>query len=170
MAVLQGRLKTGKEVAGLVASEWSAKCKTVFDLTDPDDKSVFDATVRLKTTTRNFVAHGSFGRDGEMFHFHSRVGAVPLRLLDSKARQEFSFFESIDPTEPEDFAVVDRFIDRLFGGTRLPARIYIESGLPTILSYAANGNYAAALSDEAEMTNLVDHLSYESDNAANMDF
>ncbi len=170
IAVLEGKVANGVEVADLVKKDWTAKCKLVFDLSDPADKEAFDEISALKSNLRNYVAHGSFGRDGAMFHFHTRVGAIPLRVLDNKSRNEFAFGSVSFDSGAEAFEVIDRFHEALFSGSRLPAKIYIESGLPTILSYAANGQYDRAMSDETMMESFVMHLSREMDDAANMDF
>ena len=170
IAVLQGKLTTGSEVAELVRNEWTAKCKLVLDLSDADDKAAFDEISQLKSTLRNYVVHGSFGRDGAMFHFHSRVGAIPLRLLDQKSNHEFAFGSGLTETGIEDFEKIDRFTERLFFGNRSPAKIYIDSGLPTILSYTKNGRYQTAMVDDYKMEEFANHLSREHDDAANMDF
>jgi heme-degrading monooxygenase HmoA len=170
IAVLQCKLTTGSEVAELVKKEWSAKCKIVMDLSDPDDKASYDEISDLKSKLRNYVAHGSFGRDGAMFDFHSRVGAVPLRLLDSKRGHDFAFGDSNSYAASSDFLKIDRFTKQLFSRSRAPAKAYIESGLPTILSYTLNGRYASAMTSDGAMNDLLEHLQYQWDNAANMDF
>lgn len=49
-------------------------------------------------------------------------------------------------------------------------KIYIEAGLPLILSHVCDGAYAHAMTSEEEMTDFTDYLSRMFDDAANMDW
>ncbi|WP_050527422.1 hypothetical protein [Pseudorhodobacter aquimaris] len=82
MAVLMGKLTNGKEIAELLMREFSEKCKLVLSLSNAEDKASYDDIISLRGQLRNYVAHGSFGKDGSTFQFHSRVGAVPLKILE----------------------------------------------------------------------------------------
>jgi len=58
----------------------------------------------------------------------------------------------------------------LWADDRSPAQKYIqESGLPIILTKAADGTYANAMTSDDEMDALIEHLGYQVDQAANMD-
>ncbi len=170
IAVLQGKLTTGVEITDLLRKEWAEKCKLVLNLTDADDKVVFDDMCILKSELRNFVAHGSFGKDGAMFAFHSQVGSIPLRVLDNAAQTEFTFGSRSAGNWEQDYERIDRFITQLWSRDRGPAKMYLESGLPTVLTYAVDGTYAEAMRDDEKMTEFVDYLHYEADRHANMDF
>src|SRR5262249_47435214 len=78
LALLQGVICTGKEVAELAKAEWSSKFKCALNIDDKITKSHFDKLVVIRRQLRNFVAHGAFGKEGEAFNFHSKAGAVPV--------------------------------------------------------------------------------------------
>ncbi|KJH69088.1 hypothetical protein [Chromobacterium violaceum] len=169
LAILQGRLRTGDEVAALAAADWKAKFKAALDLTHPDTKSHYDRLLDLRAQIRNFMAHGAFGKRGEAFHFHSGAGAVPVLLTES---QRHRYTLTGRPAFDEDVAIADieTFIEHLWSGSRSPAKIYIFSELPSILTHVLNGTYARAMQSEQDMTDFVDYLTHAFDNAANMDW
>jgi hypothetical protein len=82
---LQGKLKTGKDVANLAAAEWSEKVKTAIGLDDVEMKSLFDELLIIRRQIRNYMAHGALGKQGEAFEFHSSAGAVPVILNRCKS-------------------------------------------------------------------------------------
>jgi hypothetical protein len=62
-------------------------------------------------------------------------------------------------------------VAHLWSGRLAPAKIYIqESGLPLILSQAADGTYTKVMASEEEMTEFTDYQSRMFDDYANMDF
>jgi len=170
IAVLMGRLTNGREIAQLLHQEFGEKCRLVFDLNYPPDKAVYDNILKLRIELRNYIAHGSFGKDGSTFQFHSKVGAVPLNIVDSGTSSSFSFSESVSRDWEHDYERIDRFVEQLWSGVRLPAKQYVESGLPCVLTYATDGIYQRAMQSEEEMSQLIEYLSMRMDNAANMDF
>ncbi len=170
MAVLMGKLTSGKEIAELLKCEFGEKCKLVLNLSNADDKSIYDDILDLRVQLRNYVAHGSFGKDGSTFQFHSRVGAVPLKILDSGARSGFSFGTDNERDWANDYARIDSFLSRLWFGRRQPAKQYLERGLPCVLTYATDGTYQRAMQNEDEMRKFIEYLSRQIDDAANMDF
>ena len=123
----------------------------------------------LRAQVRNFMAHGAFGKRGEAFHFHSGAGAAPV-LLTSEQRHKFSV--SGRPPFDERIAIdeIELFLQFLWSGPCSPARCYLSSGLPSILTYAADGTYAQAMQSDAEMEAFVHHLTYQAERAANMDW
>ncbi|AEO47346.1 hypothetical protein F11_04380 [Rhodospirillum rubrum F11] len=170
IAVLMGKLSTGKEIAELLRQEFGEKCKLILDLSDIKDKSSFDDILDLRVQLRNYVAHGSFGKDGSTFQFHSRVGAVPLKILDQHARSEFSFGTYRPRDWERDYARIDSFLGRLWSGSREPAKLYLETGFPCVLTYVMDGTYHRAMLNRDEMRGFIEHLSRQIDDAANMDF
>jgi|GEM_PF-1352583 len=84
IAILRGAYTTGEAVRDLARADWKTKFKAALDINVPADKAYFDKLLEVRRQVRNFVAHGSFGKDGEAFSFHSTAGAVPLRILDQK--------------------------------------------------------------------------------------
>lgn len=170
LAVLMGKLTSGKEIAELLKREFGEKCKLILDLSDADDKSSYDDIQDLRVQLRNYVAHGSFGKDGSTFQFHSRVGAVPLRILDNGDNSRFLFGTDSSRDWESDHVRIESFVSRLWSGKRQPAKQYIEKGLPCVLTYATDGTYQRAMQNDDEMRGLIEYLSRRIDDAANMDF
>lgn len=169
LAILQGRLRTGDEVAALATADWKAKFKGALDLTHAETKHHYDRLLDLRAQIRNFMAHGAFGKRGEAFQFHSGAGAVPVLLTQS---QRHRYALTGKPAFDEGAAITDieSFIEHLWSGTRAPAKIYIFSELPSILTYVVDGTYGRVMKSEEDMTEFVDYLTHEADNAANMDW
>ena len=170
MAVLMGKLTSGKEIAELLKREFGEKCKLILDLSNVDDKASYDDILDLRVGLRNYVAHGSFGKDGSTFQFHSRVGAVPLKILESGTQSGFSFGTDSSRDWESDYARIDSFLVQLWSGGRKPAKQYLETGFPCVLTYTTDGTYKRAMQNEDEMREFIEHLSRQIDDAANMDF
>ena len=168
MAILSGSCITGAAVATLARSDWPTKYKAALDLDDPISKQFYDELVSVRRQIRNFIAHGSFGKQGEAFSFHSSAGAVPVRFSDRT--DDFRVGLGVDFEELEAISIIERFVDHLWSGPRAPARIFLESGLPLILPMAAQGDYRKAMASESEMIEFTDYLGGMADNAANMDW
>jgi hypothetical protein len=169
LAVLLGAAETGAAVARLADADWATKYKTALDLNDPISKSYYDQLISIRRELRNFVAHGAFGKQGEAFHFHSGAGAVPV-LLPHRENNKFRFREGVNFDHEAAIDTIDAFIPILWSGVRAPAKIYLTTELPLILTYAANGTYRKAMKSFKEMEELVEHLGSEFDRAANMDW
>jgi hypothetical protein len=90
IAILLGGCVTGEDVRQLARAEWETKFKAALDITDPKTKRFYDGLIHIRRQVRNFVAHGSFGKDGEAFAFHS-TGAVPMRMVDERRGSHFQF-------------------------------------------------------------------------------
>lgn len=169
LAVLQGRARTGAEVAELADSDWKSKFKGALNLTDPESKKHYDVLLELRQQIRNFMAHGAFGKRGEAFEFHSGAGAVPL-LLTGKKKHKYSFTGASAFVNAKAIAKIDNFVEHLWSGSTAPAQEYIESGLPMILSYVHDGTYARAMTSCNEMSEFLEYLMCRFDSAANMDW
>lgn len=169
-AILKGKIATGEDVAKVAGAEWKEKFKLVLDINDADTKKFYDRLLTLRTQVRNFVAHGAFGKNGQALSFHSSTGAVPLLLPHRQNKDHFAFGNGVDFLPPESMQLIHDFIAHMWAGDLSPAKIYIESGLPLILSNVGNGQYAKAMVSDAEMTEYTEHLGEMFDNAANMDW
>lgn len=171
MAILQGRVLTGEEVADLAEKDWQTKFKKAINLNSSEIKALYDELTEIKRQLRNYIAHGAFGKRGEAFDFHSQAGAVPLLLPHQKGKPRFSFTSDLGFDEHKALDTINRFIDALWKDERAPAKLYIqESGLPLVLTLAADGTYNTAMGTVEDMEKLLDRLSGEWDRAANMDF
>lgn len=169
LTILQSKLRSGDDVARLAESDWKAKFKAALDVADPHTKLHYDRLLDLRAQVRNFVAHGAFGKSGEAFSFHSGAGASPV-VLTNNQRHKFSLTGR--PAFDERMAIenIESFLLHLWSGVRAPARHYIFSSLPSILSYVVDGTYAQAMRSDDEMKRFVEHLSGEFDRAADMDW
>lgn len=171
LAILRGKISTGKEVATLAGADWGAKFKAAFDLSDSMAKRLYDDLTEIRRQHRNFVAHGSFGKQGEAFTFHSGAGAAPVLLPHMRGQKEFALSGPLTVKDPEAIQTILRFMDFLWQGEREPARIYLQrTSLPVILTMADDGTYARAMRSCEEMENLAEHLVGEWDRSANMDW
>ncbi len=171
IAILNGKISTGNEVAKLSVDNWSNKYKMAIENDDCVSKDFYDEFILLRRKVRNFVAHGSFGKDGEALSFHSEIGAVPMMLTKDKCKSKLVYGEGQDIKYEEAICLIERFIKHLWSGSRAPAKLYIqESRLPLILTYANNGKYKKAMHSIAEMGQLIDELSIQFDQYIDMDF
>lgn len=169
LAILQGSLHSGEDVARMAEEDWKTKFKAALDVSNKQTKKHYDNLLDLRAQIRNFMAHGAFGKRGEAFRFHSGAGAVPVLLT---GRQMHRYSLTGEPAFDEKWAIaeIETFIKHLWSGPRKPARHYLVSGLPSILTYVADGTYARAMESVDEMKEFVDHLTHQFDNAANMDW
>jgi hypothetical protein len=170
LAILQGRITTGPEVAKLTGAEWGEKFKAALDINEKEDKDHYDRLRTIRRQLRNFMAHGAFGKSGETFSFHSGAGAVPV-VYGGLESARWSLAPEREFDDAQALAAIDEFIGFLWSGNRTAARIYIEqSNLPTVLPLASDGTYAAAMASIEDMEQFVDHEMRRWDDAANMDW
>lgn len=169
LAILQSRIRCGNAVARLAESDWKAKFKEALDIDEAETKLHYDRLLDLRAQIRNFMAHGAFGKRGEAFKFHSGAGAVPVILTNA---QRHKFALTAHPAFDERLAIdeIESFLKHLWSGPRTPARHYIFSSLPSILTYVVDGTYARAMLSEDEMEAFIQHVSNQFDRAANMDW
>lgn len=171
IAILQGKLKTGEEVADLAAAEWTEKVKMAVSLGDAKLKALYDELLSIRRQVRNYMAHGAFGKRGEAFDFHSSAGAVPVNLTDPEGRDKFSMWFGPAFDEAGAIETAEAFIEKLWEGDLAPARIYLQdANMPVILTYASDGTYEEAMSSPESMEEFIDGLAHEMDIAANMDW
>jgi hypothetical protein len=170
IAILQGTCVTGDDVRQLARSEWECKFKAALDIADPTTKHFYDGLLHIRRQVRNFVAHGSFGKEGEAFQFHSTAGAVPLRMIEGRA-SNFQFGAGEGYADEEAIKLLHEFVTHLWSGPRAPAWIYIQDWrLPLILTMAESGQYARCMASTDDMTAFAEGLGQEMDRSANMDF
>lgn len=171
IGILRGVLTSANEVTRSAEANWPTKSKLAFDLTDERSKKLYDELLLVRKELRNFAAHGSFGKQGEAFRFHSSAGAVPVLLPDPIGSRKFALGEPSDFDLQHALQTIEEFIEHLWEGPRAPARIYVQKyELPLILTMAHDGTYGRAMASIEEMTSFADHLAGQMDNAANMDW
>lgn len=161
----------GNSVANLALAEWQEKFTSALDIADRETKNYFDQLIFVRRQLRTFIAHGAFGKNGETFHFHSSVGAVPVIMPHQKGKNKFSLFGGLSFNEDEVISLLESFTEFLWSYEISPAMYYVmESYLPVILTMAKDGSYARAMSSREDMEEFVEHLSHQFDQAANMDW
>ena len=161
----------------LASDNWKAKFKAALDINDPEAKRYYDEFLAIRNQVRNFVAHGSFGKEGEAFLFHSDAGAVPVKLPHREGKHSYRFLGGLDLywmdrafVDHEAIALIKQFIDFIRSGPLAPAWIYLDSGLNLVLTMARSGEYGLAMASEDAMDELVDQLSNLDSRNRNMDF
>lgn len=170
LGIIQGKLQTGKEVADLTEARWEEKFRVAIGLASTDNKRIYDKLLALRRQLRNFVAHGAFGKDGQAFSFHSKVGAVPLLLPHKQTQLPFRFGNGVDFVDHDAIALTKEFVEFLWSAPRSPAEIYLQkTDLPLILTLASDGTYARAMASIEAMTELVQHYSELFERYASMD-
>lgn len=171
LAVINSSLSDGQEVAKLIEAEWKVKFKAAINDQGKDTTRFYNELITIRQQVRNFVAHGAFGKDGNAFFFHSKTGTVPVLMGHNKQRNKFSLYGELTFNEEEVIKLIEEFIKYLWNGDLGPALLYTqEYGMPTILTYAANGVYEKAIQDIDSMREFCDWMGMEMDNAANMDW
>lgn len=171
LAVLRGNITSGNEIVSLAGADWATKYKTALDIQQPDCKSFYDRLLHLRRQVRNFVSHGAFGKDGEAFHFHSPVGAIPVYLRWEDNHSAISMHDDLSYDEETAITLLKDFIAFIRSGSLATASQYInDSHLDTILTYANDGTYRSALTSPEAMQELIERMNYVNAMHANMDW
>ncbi len=173
LAILNQVITTAEEVNQLAGDNWGSKYKKAISLDNcKEAKKYYNELTKIRRQLRNFMTHGAFGKNQEAFYFHTRIGAVPMTLKNKTNKYHCSIssneliFEHSRAIE-----CIDKFISYLWDNNRMPAKLYIQdSGLPAIFTMAKDDTYKKAMSSIKEMECLIDRLSWEFNNAANMDW
>ncbi len=171
LAVMQGKCITGECVKDLAGADWKVKFRIALNIDDPKLKRHYDDLTVVRDQVRNFVAHGSFGKKGEAFLFHSAVGAVPV-MLPHRARQHSYRFLSNGGVvaEREAISSIEHFIECIRTGPLAPAWTFLDSDLNLVLTQASRGFYEDAMESEDAMKELVEMENYFADAYADMDW
>jgi len=171
IAILTCQIKTAEEVTALAEADWATKFKRVLDIADPSTKNFFDRLLILRRELRNYVAHGAFGKQGEAFSFHSGTGAVPVLLPHKQGERKFRLGPGLTFDPISAINLIEEFREFLWLGSRKPAEMYIQqSGLPLLLTLAADGSYTKAMDSIEAMELFLDNLAWRFDVGANMDW
>jgi hypothetical protein len=94
---------------------------------------------------------------------------VPV-LLSSEQRHKFKLSGRPGFEERTAIDQLELFLQFLWSGPCAPARNYLSSGLPSVLTYAVDGTYASAMKSVANMDSFVQGFIREVDRAANMEW
>lgn len=170
-SILRGQTTTGTQVSKMaLEKDWAKKYGNALNLRDSETRTFFKKLKIVRQKIRNVMAHGAVGHDGGAFEFHSDAGAIPIRLPSDP--DSFQLGEDLTFDVEETFELFGQFYQFLKSTSQYEARFYyaMESGLPTILRYAADGVYSDAIKTKESMEEFVDVLSRQSDDVANMDW
>lgn len=169
IAILNGVLKTGDDVAALAEGDWKAKFKAALPIDDAEMKKRYEVLLDLRAQIRNYMAHGAFGKRGQAFRFHSGAGAVPV-LLTRRQQHRYTLTGKPDFGEKAALKEIDAFIRHLYTTDAAIALEHVQSGLVSVLTYAANGTYSRAMTTMADMKEFIDYQNHLVDRSANMDW
>lgn len=156
----------------VVEGAWDAKFKAVVDVTrDPRAKALYDALRKLADEHRNPMTHGGFDRSKNALWFHMPgVGALPARFSRCRSAFPYRFMPQTLTTHDQACRLFDDVDDYLATGpTELPMR-YIASGLDVAFDSNSRSAYMDSMASETEFDAMMDHLSYQQDKHANMDY
>jgi hypothetical protein len=171
ISILNGSTNSGHKFAEISGANWDVKFKVAIDVSEPNMKKHYDKLKEIRRQIRNFIAHGSFGKNGEALHFHSNIGAVPVLIDITKNRPTFALGGGPGFNVRGAFETISSFVDDLKVGPIGPAWLYIhEYDLPLILTMAQDGSYQDAMKTKESMSEFADFLSGQMDNATNMDW
>lgn len=169
IAILNGVLKTGDDVAALAEGDWKAKFKSALPIDDTEMKKRYEVLLDLRAQIRNYMAHGAFGKRGQAFRFHSGAGAVPV-LLTRRQQHRYTLTGKPDFGEKTALNEIDAFIRHVYTTDAAIALEYVQSGLASILTYAADGTYGRAMNTMEDMKEFIAYMSHQVDRSANMDW
>ena len=168
---MQGSCSTGEAVNKLARADWRDKFRAALDINDPEIKQYYDNLMAVRDQVRNFVAHGSFGKNGEAFLFHSAVGAVPVLLPHPEGWHSNRFSQKRSVlAEREAISSIESFIEHIRTGALAPAWIYLDSRMDLVLTRARGGYYKHAMQSMEMMKELVEVETYIADAYADMDW
>ncbi|XAP76898.1 hypothetical protein ABC955_09855 [Citromicrobium bathyomarinum] len=156
-----------------IAAKWDDRFKMLFERgVDKRTGELLGELRRVKEALRNPLAHGGIKNDGGSFYFHlPAVGAVPANLSRYRDRVEFSFFPIPAGTHEETCKLFDD-VDALLttGEFELPNE-FVRWGLDPQFDAKSVARYGEAIAEGPETVEaLVDHLSREWEQHANMDY
>ena len=99
------------------------------------------------------------------------IEEVPVRLFDSEKGPSYRLGHGTEYVDEEAIEIIHNFIQHMWSGKLAPARIYLQDNdLPLYLAMGKDGAYGRAMKSTRTMSELADHLSYQIDMYANMDY
>jgi hypothetical protein len=171
IAILTGKVTTGEEVEDLAWKSWTDKYKDVLDLSNKTTKQFYDNLSLIRGQIRNFIAHGSFGKQGQAFSFHSDAGAVPVNLIEAYGGSRFANYGNVSFDEKTALEMIDAFIEHLWSGPLAPAKMYIQNeNLSANLIHVKDGSFRASMQSEEVMQGFIDYLQDVAARNADMDW
>lgn len=171
LAIISREISNGDEISKLATTEWQEKYKVAITLSDSSKKNYYDKLIEVRKQIRNYIAHGSFGKNGEAYQFHSPIGAVPVRLVIENKIYDYTIGDNDKSGYNEALKIIDAFLDYIYNSELNLALFYLhESQLPTIMTFSKNGFYKSAMNSKSEMEKFIKYWKGQFDYNANMDW
>lgn len=169
LAIVYGDFDSGRDILNFINNKWNEKYKKVIDI--EENKEIYDKLLVIKSQLRNYNTHGTFGKNGETFYFHTGTGAVPVFLNDNKNLSIALEQKKYEYIEDNVIGTLEHFIKYLWTGDRKNAKLLIQdSSLDLIMTYSTDKTYKNLIKNKKDTLGFIDHLCWEVDRAANMDF
>lgn len=171
LAIIQNGLCDGEKISTLIGDEWKKKFKAAISMESKESQQFYNELIIVRQQLRNFIAHGSFGKDGNAFRFHSGAGAVPVIMSHKRKKNKFSLQGTLSFNEQSVIELIERFVEFLWNSESSPAMHYTQKcTLPAILSYASDGTYETLSKEMDLMVEFSEKIMHDFDTAANMDW
>ena len=128
---LMGGYRPGVDDAEeMIASRWSDKFKTVFDISaDRSAKHIYDRLHDVAEEFRNTYDHGGFDKRRGSLFVHFPGGAIPASLSKSRHRLRTNFFPVAEPEISDLLQVFGEVDEWLRVGPASFAMKFVEAGI-----------------------------------------
>jgi hypothetical protein len=160
-------------IEGIIRANWKDKFKLIFDFgSDVPAMKMYEKLIKLKEDLRNPFSHGYFLSGGQSIFVHMpHLGAIPMRLTQTSKKLNYRV-DAIPPQYENICSVLDEsllFISK-HQKTKF-AYMYLKSGLS--IAYDEKSVFAyrgAATKSMSLFKEFIKYMSWQHDNAANMDW
>lgn len=170
LSVISGAVISGDALSEIIKNEWKYKYTKAIPKNQTSDKFLA-SLLTIRTQLRNFFAHGSFGKENQSLEFHTGTGAIPVYMSYRRSHNNLSLNNPSSYKYNEAIAIIDEFIYYLWNCEITPAMYYTQQHyLPTIMTYAVDGQYKKAMANLDEMNILSMQIIQEIENGYNMDW
>lgn len=160
------------DIENYIGLNWKEKLKVVFHHSDAEYQKVIEKLRQIKEDLRNPLTHGYFLKDGGAFYAHVKyLGAIPVTLTKKQKNLHFGFTPIQEVQFSDLLTAFDTFHDHLtkHEKTKYGYR-FIQTGLSVAFDKDSVERYRISMASDDLFDNMLDRVSMEHDNAANMDW
>ncbi|MCD6019627.1 MAG: hypothetical protein K0S53_2748 [Bacteroidetes bacterium] len=125
LAIVAQNLSDGVQVSKLIEAEWKTKFKAAVPYESEEANRFYVDLLIIRQQLRNFVAHGSFGKDGNAFKFHSNTGTIPVIMSHNRNKNRFSLHGGLTFKEDNVIKLIEDFIKFLWSSPLLSAPLHL---------------------------------------------
>lgn len=157
----------------VIGMRWKNKFRIIFsDTKDNDSNKNLENLVKIKEIFKNTISHGHFlKRDNSFFAQTEYLGLIPVILTEHQDTLNYSLGSINQMSFKEIMDSFNNFIKYLKNHKKTKYGMkYIESGLPVAFDDDSIKSYNDAMKNYKSFDNLLRHMSYLHDKAANMDW